>query len=200
MVFVLSVELFSLFDVGRLSGQILSSCCAGSLGCRAGFRVGFSFSASQWSMIRRFLTATRMMLLSASVAKARLICLPRCPGFRIPAMAAAHFFYHPILFLFVISGAPSPLVEDCSSSSTAVGFFVVVRREKVLNNSGPNDHGRVNNSGGMDDANSSATGAAVVERLSVISFFSLKEVLWMMKWRLSKLRHDGCDGWSADGA
>ena len=180
MVFVLSVELFSLFDVGRLSGQILSSCCAGSLSCRTGFR--------------RFLTATRMMLLSASVAKARLICLPRCPGFQIPAVAAAHFFYHPILFLFVISGAPSPLAEDCSSSSTAVGFFVVVRREKMLNNSGPKDHGRVNNSGGMDDANSSATGAAVVERLSVISFFSLKEVLWMMKWRLSKLRHDGCDG------
>ena len=69
-----------------------------------------------------------------------------------------------------------------------------MRREKVLNNSGPNDHDRVNNSNGMDDANSSAAGAAVAERLSVISFFSLKEVLWMMKWRLSKLRHDGCDG------
>ena len=69
-----------------------------------------------------------------------------------------------------------------------------MRREKVLNNSCPNDHDRVNNNDGMDDANSSTTGAAVVERLSVISFFSLKEVLWMMKWRLSKLRHDGCDG------
>ena len=69
-----------------------------------------------------------------------------------------------------------------------------MRREKVLDNSGPSDHDRVNNRDSMDDANSSATGAAVAERLSVISFFSLKEVLWMMKWRLSKLRHDGCDG------
>ena len=54
-----------------------------------------------------------------------------------------------------------------------------MRREKVLNNNGPNDHDRVNNSNGMDDANSSAAGAAVAERLSVISFSSLKEVLWM---------------------
>ena len=140
-------------------------------------------------MIRRFLTATRMMLLSASVAKARLICLPGCPGFRIPAVATAHFLLHPVLFLAMVSGATSPLAENCASS---VSFFVVMRRGKGLDNSGLNNHNRVGNGDGMDDANSSATGAVVAERLGVISFSSLKEVLWMTNRHLSQLRRDGC--------
>ena len=59
----------------------------GSLECRAVFHQRFSIFATWWSIIHRFLTATRMMLFSSSMPKAHFVCLPGCLGFRIPAVA-----------------------------------------------------------------------------------------------------------------